>query len=202
MKLSPKHQRNETRREQRYRSEPVEFLWCYGSNLNIAQMKQRCPQAKPFKPLYIPNGHLVFRGVADVEYCKGGVIPGALYRITPRCERALDIFEGVPSVYEKRYLRITIKSLGNKQFKVLYYKMTLDGIMPPSEEYLNRIAQGYRDFNLDLAYLDEALIRSWEDKAPTATLRRRRKAQGRSPLARLNGDIEIDDLTDYNQEVY
>jgi gamma-glutamylcyclotransferase len=177
--------RKNTRREQRARKEPLQFMWAFGSNLSLSQMKQRCPDAKPYKALHIPNGRLVFRGVADVEYSEGGIVPGALYRITPQCERALDIYEGVDrGIYEKKYLKITIKSMGNKQFKVLYYKMKLDGILPPSEEYIDRIAEGYRDWNLDTAYLDEALQRSWDDKEPTETLRRRHIAKGCPRLAR------------------
>lgn len=178
-------QRQRTRREQRQRKEPLQFMWAFGSNLSLRQMKLRCPDAKPYKALHIPNGRLVFRGVADVEYKEGGVIPGALYRITPTCERTLDIFEGVASdVYEKRYLKIRIKSMGNKPFKVLYYKMKLKGILPPTEEYIDRIAEGYKDWHLDTAYLDEALHRSWEDKAPTDTLMRRHHNKGRPKLAR------------------
>jgi gamma-glutamylcyclotransferase (GGCT)/AIG2-like uncharacterized protein YtfP len=193
---SKRIQRSITRREQRERDEPVRFCWAFGSNLNLAQMKLRCPEAKPYKPLHIPNGRLIFRGVADVEYYKGGIVPGALYRITPRCERALDIFEGVTAdVYDKKYLKISIKSMGNQQFNVLYYKMKLDGIMPPSEEYLDRIAQGYRDWNLDLAYLDDALQRSWDDKDPTEILRERHINRGCPPLARVESeDVEIVDV--------
>lgn len=182
--MSRKQQRKLTRQEQRQRLEPVRFYFGYGSNLSHAQMKIRAPEAVPFKPLYLPNGRLVFRGVADVEHHEGSAVPGALYRITPRCERALDFYEGVYNgIYEKKYLVIRIKSESNNPVQVLYYKMRDRGIMPPTEEYIERIAQGYRDFGLDLAYLDEALDHSWKEKRLTKFLRQRYEARGKPPLA-------------------
>lgn len=184
---SKKQYRNELRRERRSRIEPVKYYWAFGSNLSHAQMKIRAPEAVPYRTLHVPNGRLVFRGVADVEYAEGWRIPGALWKITPRCEAALDLAEGVHhETYEKKFLKIRIPSIGNDQIKVLYYKMLTEteGVMPPSEEYVERIAQGYRDFGLDLAYLDEALSRAWDDKAPTEFLIRRHHARGRPALAR------------------
>jgi hypothetical protein len=43
----------------------------YGSNLNIKQMKIRCPYAKPSGTFYMPNYRLVFRRVADITKSEG-----------------------------------------------------------------------------------------------------------------------------------
>lgn len=183
--MTKKKARQVLRREQRLRAEPVKLMFAFGSNLNHAQMKMRCPDAVPFRKLYLPDGRLTFRQVADAEYCPGSVLPGGLWRITPACERAMDMYEGVLSgVYRKKYLKVRVLSEnGGKPQRVLYYKMNDKSVMPPTVEYIDRIAQGYRDFGLDLAYLDEALARSWEEKAPSRFLRERHKARGSPFLA-------------------
>lgn len=161
----------------------AKFYWAYGSNLNIQQMKRRCPRAVPLAPLNIKDGELVFRGVADVQLRKGGIIPGGLWRITPDCERALDQYEGVAAkMYAKRYLSIRVK---NEVGDCLFYQMRSKGIMPPSEFYLDTIIQGYKDFNLDLLELEAAVARSWEDKDKTPDMKERYLRKGRQPMARF-----------------
>src|SRR4051812_29849970 len=147
------------------------LMWAYGSNLCHAQMRHRCPEAKPFRALYLENGVLTFRGYADVEYRKGGVIAGGLWWITPRCEPSLDLYEGVSSrIYEKNYMLLEV---GGKPERCLYYRMLPSekdelGVMPPWDSYLEKIAQGYRDFKLNDQLLDEALARAWGEKEKTA----------------------------------
>jgi len=174
------------RRAQRLRmreEEPVTFYWAYGSNLSVKQMKRRCPDARKHSKLIVPNGQLVFRGVADVESIRGGGIQGGLWRITRRCERALDQYEGVASgLYEKKYMRIRTHADG-EEHRVLYYKMTSGGVAPPPELYLDTIIEGYDDFDLDLTFLDEAVQRSWNSKDWTQHLRQRHERRGRPRLA-------------------
>ena len=159
---------------------PPRFYWAYGSNLNLHRMRIRCPQARPYSPLIIDDGLLLFRGVADVEFNRGGKVAGGLWRITPQCIQALDRYEGVSiGLYRKKYLRIRAEG---QEHRVLYYQMTIGGVMPPSESYLDTIVQGYRDFELDEALLDVAVRRSWDQKEITAHLRQRYGNRGRRAL--------------------
>jgi gamma-glutamylcyclotransferase (GGCT)/AIG2-like uncharacterized protein YtfP len=165
------------------------LYFAYGSNMSLEQMRKRCPAAVPVRPVLVDDCQLTFRGVADVVWKEGSVCPGALYDITDRCEHSLDQFEGVAArVYLKRYMDVQI---GKKKHQCLYYQMSIKkGVMPPSEEYIGRIAQGYRDFNLDLADLDEALRRSWADKDITQRMAQRWVDRGRPKLARIPGQKE------------
>jgi gamma-glutamylcyclotransferase len=165
----------------------AEWYWAYGSNLDHSQMANRCPAAKPFAPLYLDNGALVFRGIADVVTREGSQIAGGLWQITPACERALDTYEGVAGkLYSKEYLTLRI---GKKTVKCLYYKMVRKGssplgVSPPWEGYLNGIIQGYKDFGLDLTLLNAALEHSWSNKNKTEAIKRRyinRKITGSLP---------------------
>jgi gamma-glutamylcyclotransferase (GGCT)/AIG2-like uncharacterized protein YtfP len=166
------------------------LYWAYGSNLNVDAMRSRCPKAKPYKPLYINDGQLVFRGVADVEAVdeRSSVVAGGLWMVTPECVAVLDRYEGVAnSFYDKRYLMLEING---KVKPALFYKMNEaeNGIHPPWGSYVEIIAKGYRDFGLDHALLEEALERSWGSINKTPNLLRRWINKGRPALARaLNG---------------
>lgn len=187
-----------------FKTEPVTFYWAYGSNLNFRGMAVRCPSARPYRKLYATDGQLVFRSVADVEKHEGKRIPGGLWRITPRCERALDRYEGVEGgFYVKRYLWF-VDNQGQRQ-RALYYKMGrgAGGIMPPSEGYLNTIIDGYRDFGLELYELDEAVQRSWMDKNLNPELRARYLRKGKPILAQADHVplVElVDDMVGYEGE--
>lgn len=163
---------------------PVRLYWAYGSNLSFAQMKQRCPFARPFDKLDLSDGVLQFRGVADVESREGGIITGGLWRITDMCARSLDTYEGVATGrhYEKRYLNLRVNG---RDEKCLYYRMIdQSGVMPPSDRYLKIIRQGYKDFGLNEALLEEALERSWGEKERTDAMMERWMKWGRPKLAR------------------
>jgi hypothetical protein len=166
------------------------LYWSYGSNLNVAQMKRRCPMAKQADKLMLPNGHLVFRGVADVASVDPDVesmVAGGLWKITADCEQAMDIYEGFnqrdpkSGLYRKRYLLLRMRS--GKEVPCLYYKMNATGVMPPSEGYLAAIEQGFRDFDLPLELLEEAVQHSHDYKDKTPFMRRRHKAKGHYKFA-------------------
>jgi hypothetical protein len=168
------------------------LYFAFGSNLNIEAMARRCPKARKVGPFKLSHARLVFRGVADIEYHKTGKCPGGLWEITRECEKALDRYEGVSTgLYQKVYLKARIRDTGQVK-NILVYQMCCDGIMPPDESYLNTIAQGYRDFGLDLAYLDRALQRSWSGKDKTPYLRKRRERRQEGPFAT---EINFQELT-------
>lgn len=81
----------------------------YGSNMNLEQMAHRCPKAKVIGSGILKDYKLTFRGrykgVANIQPCKGKEVPIVLWEITDECERALDIYEGYPSLYVKKKLR-------------------------------------------------------------------------------------------------
>lgn len=136
------------------------FYFAYGANLNIENMKHRCPLAKPIVPFTLDDMDLVFRGVADIENRAGSKVHGALWDITDRCEASLDIFEGYPTLYRKDYFTVKLTDGLARDFgdtaDVLVYRMNRTGYSQPSSMYYETIRQGYRDFNLDHTKLVEA----------------------------------------------
>ena len=75
------------------------YYLAYGSNLNLEEMKSRCPLSKPVGAAVIPNYRLVYKGVPyrsflTIEPCEGETVPVGIYEITEKDEARLDIYEG------------------------------------------------------------------------------------------------------------
>lgn len=128
----------------------------YGSNMNVKQMSWRCPDAEVIGTGELIGWKLTFRGngrcgVANIEREMGSSVPVVVWKISPKDERNLDVYEGYPHLYIKEYVDITYKGKG---LKGMAYIMT-EGhrISHPSGSYLNTIAEGYEDFGLDVSEL-------------------------------------------------
>lgn len=129
---------------------PRRLYFAYGSNLNKGQMQYRCPRAEPLGAAYLVGWRLVFRGVADIEEGdEMDLLPVGIWSITEECEQSLDVYEGRPHLYDQVEL-----------FGMMTYRMTVkhrDRYSPPNVQYYASIRDGYGDFGLDTAYLEEAL---------------------------------------------
>ena len=132
----------------------------YGSNLNLEQMERRCPYAVPVGSAQLPGYRLLFQGgkessVATVEPFEDSSVPVLLWEITPRCEEALDHYEGWPRLYRKEILTF---SMCEKPVQAMVYIMN-DGrrIGTPGQYYYNAIAEGYATAGFDLDILDDAV---------------------------------------------
>ena len=137
----------------------MSHYFAYGSNLNKAQMAKRCPDAVAIGAMVLPEARLVFRGVADVEYDENGEVHGGLWRISKRCERALDRDEGVAGgLYSKAYIEIELPVKGKRVVRrCLLYVMNREGYSRPNYWYAGTIRKGYLDFGLDATKLREAI---------------------------------------------
>lgn len=127
----------------------------YGMNTNIDQMAGRCPGSISIGRVDIPEYRLVFRGVADIEECRGNVLQTVMWDITPTCEAALDILEGYPTFYTKRYIDV---KFGTKTYEAMFYQMVGDRLdySHPSPFYQYMLEEGYQDHGLDLNQIYEA----------------------------------------------
>lgn len=134
----------------------------YGSNLNIEQMKRRCPGAKVVTEALLSGYRLIFRGnsrrygVMNIESCKEGSVPIVLWRITKDDEEALDLYEGYPTLYKKKYIKCTIEE--DNAYDCMAYVMTNSFMQAalPTERYYDTIKQGYKDFGFTTVILKNA----------------------------------------------
>lgn len=126
----------------------------YGSNLNIMQMGWRCPTAKVVGIGKILDYKLSFRGVATIEPEEKKEVPVAVWEIQESDEKALDVYEGYPTLYRKEPIKVQMK---DREIEGMVYIMNSGYPSLPGKRYLDIIKQGYYDVGLDLYYLQEAL---------------------------------------------
>jgi hypothetical protein len=149
----------------------------YGSNLNLEQMKLRCPEAKVLGGAVLEDYALVFRGgddraVADITPRQGGQVPALLWEITPSDEAALDLYEGWPRLYVKKTLTVIF---GGKPIEAMAYVMSEgQSLGYPGRDYLWVIMRGYQTAGFDTETLMEAASRS----AQKAGSEKQREATG------------------------
>lgn len=143
----------------------IEYYFAYGSNLNMEQMKARCPGSIPICKGEVANARLVFKTYADVIKSQAKVktshVPGAIYKVTPKDIRALDRYEGVAAgFYKKVRVKVITDEYARSGITCFMYVMCPKVRRPalPSEEYFNVCAQGYRDWNLPLHFL----LHAWD----------------------------------------
>jgi len=143
------------------------LYFAYGSNMNLDQMRYRCPDAEPLMPVVLRNYELSFRGggVATILPKPGATVHGLLWDLTPACERALDIYEGFPRLYGKQSVVVRDEK-NNQSFRVMAYVMTPEHARTPREpphSYFNGILQGYRQNGLPIQPLYNALRATREE---------------------------------------
>ena len=104
------------------------LYFAYGSNINLEQMAQRCPDAEVVGPVVLEDYELLFRGnragcgVATIEPLPGSQVHGLLWKLTPECERSLDFYEGYPRLYGKD--DVTVRASDGQELSVMAYIMT------------------------------------------------------------------------------
>lgn len=124
------------------------LYFAYGSNLNVEQMRWRCPTAKLVGPATLMGERLVFRGVADVETGRPtDHVPGALWSIDEAALEALDRYEGFPRLYDRE--TVTVLDREGRRHRAIVYRMTRqDHETLPHSSYLDTIIRGYRDVGI------------------------------------------------------
>ena len=126
----------------------------YGSNLNLEQMKYRCPDSRVIGTAILQDYELEFRGVATIVPKKGSGVPVLLWSVPPQDEKSLDRYEGFPYLYRKEEYEI---GLNGQKVTGMAYVMNNGHISAPSAGYLRIIAQGYHENQLDTAFLNRAV---------------------------------------------
>lgn len=147
------------------------YYIAYGSNLNIRQMRYRCPGAKPIGISAIPDYELLYKGsktgaYLTIEPRNGGLVPIAVWEVTADDEKRLDIYEGYPNFYYKKEVRLPVKLASGKIRKVtafVYIMHEERSIAIPSMTYIRTCEEGYRNFGFDVKYLDRAYLRSTKE---------------------------------------
>jgi gamma-glutamylcyclotransferase (GGCT)/AIG2-like uncharacterized protein YtfP len=101
---------------------------------------------RDYKLTFCGNGRA---GVANVEPERGCSVVGGLWRITPECLDALDIYEGYPRLYDREAVDVHDNETGAVYSAIVYTMVNEPPLALPSRYYFDVIKEGYDDFNLD-----------------------------------------------------
>lgn len=178
----------------------------YGSNLNVKQMKYRCPSAMLYGAGVMPDYELQFKGssagaFATVAPKKGSSVPVAVWEITPKDEAALDRYEGFPSHYYKENVSVQLDGFTKPVSAMVYIMNQKMSFGLPSPYYYQTVAQGYHDCGLDTTALNEAVGRSAQQYYSDFDMRQRQTSLFDYEDDDVNEDNDLDEDDDESFEM-
>ena len=147
------------------------YYIAYGSNLNVRQMKLRCPKATILGTAKLKGWELLFKGsktgsYLTIEENENGSVPVVIWEVTPSDEKALDRYEGYPAFYYKKDIKLQYKGIRTDKRRTINafaYIMHEDRpIGVPSIYYMKTCLEGYDTFYFDKQILLNAYKNSME----------------------------------------
>lgn len=148
------------------------YYIAYGSNLNIPQMRMRCPGARIIGTSVIEDYQLLFKGsktgsYLTIEPMEGAEVPVVIWEVTETDEKALDRYEGYPNFYYKKEMNLDIKGIRTGKVRrrdaFIYIMHEERELGIPSWYYVNTCLDGYRAFGFNEKYLFDAIRISRRD---------------------------------------
>ena len=149
------------------------YYLAYGSNLNLTQMRWRCPDARVLGTAEIADYRLLFKGsktgsYLTIEPFEGGKVPVAVWEVSAADEERLDRYEGYPTFHYKKELPITYTGIRtSRKRSVMAFVYIVDESRPlgiPTRNYMETCLLGYYDFGFDAKILKKAMHDSMEGK--------------------------------------
>lgn len=130
----------------------------YGSNLNIKEMKSRCPNAKLVGVGTVNGYELEFRYYLSVKPSSHAKTLVGVWEVDDNDLDTLDYYEGYPHLYHRKPVDCI---LDDKIVQGIIYimnenKCTYGHNRKPDHDYLVRCIEGYCDCNIDCTQLIEA----------------------------------------------
>ena len=133
----------------------MQLYFGYGSNMDAAQMRDRCPGATLLGIAVLKDHRLLITedGYATVVAHEGGRVMGALWTLTEQDERALDDYEGIATGFYRR-ASARVESDGQEVNALIYVAAsTTPG--RPRPGYLELVVAAARSLGLPAEYIAE-----------------------------------------------
>ena len=141
------------------------YYIAYGSNLNVRQMRMRCPHATILGTATLQGWELLFKGsrtgsYLTIEECEGGTVPVVIWEVDATDEEALDRYEGYPTFYYKKEIRLQYKGIRTGRRRMItafvYIMHEERPIGVPTGFYMRTCLDGYDTFYFNRNVLIEA----------------------------------------------
>ena len=145
--------------------EPAPLYFAYGSNLNPAQMSERCPGHRVVGRASLEGYTLRFRGygrdwagaVGTVEPQAGSQVWGVVFELTPGHYTTLDEYEGydgpgkASNLYDR--VEVIVRLESGEEARCLTYVIRPHAEGLPSRAYRDAIVTGLRHHGLPADYI-------------------------------------------------
>jgi hypothetical protein len=129
-----------------------ELYFAYSHNTDIKAFEKLDPPAKPLGKASIDGYKYVMEQFGDIRPSKDSTVQGLLWTIPRKRETPVNKYE---QYYHKINVSVNFKG---KEYKAFAYKMDAKHYGgPPSKDYINIVAKGYKDNNIPLAQLEDAV---------------------------------------------
>lgn len=144
------------------------YYIAYGSNMDERQMAVRCRDAVLVGTGFIQDYELLFKGsltgcYATIEPKAGSCVPVTLWTISKADEKRLDRYEGFPTFYYKKDVKVQTESGTITGLVYIMHEDRHCGV--PFPWYYEQMDRDYRKFGFDCAILKKALAISKERMA-------------------------------------
>lgn len=142
------------------------LYFAFGSNMNLPQMKKRCPGSKLVSTATLEEFRFVYDGesarwggaVGNVVPSKDHNVTGALFEVNDSDLASLDQYEGFPVRYKRKEMPVT-KESGERIMAILYYREGEEEGLP-SEAYRKAVMEGARQCGVPESYISKYLDKS------------------------------------------
>lgn len=131
------------------------LYFAYGSNMNVGQMRSRCPAAELAGTAALADHAVALNsgGHATVVPVPGQVVLGGLWRLTPACRDSLDRYEGVATGHYDPVDMVIRDTNDNPLTALVYVATDADG-HPASAAYTDTVLDGAADLGLPAEWID------------------------------------------------
>lgn len=141
--------------------------FAYGSNMNLSQMRERCPHSEKIDIGYMNDAEVFFpsfygpwnSGMAGYKLSLGSKMWGVIYDLDSRdLEVMRDYEDYVPGreIHLNNYNEVMVDIISNdKTIRCLTYESIITGTYRPSLKYLQGIIQGAQENNLPEEYIEK-----------------------------------------------
>ena len=127
-------------------------------NTNTQGMATRCPGAVAFGRATLEGHRFRFAGPADVQRDRHSDVEGVLWDITDECLKSLDILEGYPFYYDRKWASVYFE--GQEVQALVYFMQPGNKNHPPSSGYFATVLEGYEEFGVPTEQLYENVTQS------------------------------------------
>lgn len=141
----------------------MEVYFAYGSNINMKQMKLRCPSVQFRSKAVLQGYRFAFPlrskrwggGVAGILIEKGEEVEGVVYELSEEDLERLDKFEGVDKErYYRKKVKVVLGDGSSIEAWTFFPNSDKKSSFLPSKKYLETILEGAREHQLSKHFIE------------------------------------------------